>query len=79
MVPTRQSSRAGRSPYGNRPLMLKEGQPSIHVVSGDKIVTTLELVKQAVGQGEMDTMLEASSTSGRIDEGRKANTTSKKL
>jgi len=51
--------------YGARVLELAKGKSAIEVVSGKDLVPTLELIKQAVTNGELDAQLDAASTSLR--------------
>lgn len=47
--------------YGSRILELAKGKPSIEVASGNELIKALELVKQAVEIGELDTQIELAS------------------
>ena len=51
--------------YGTRVLELAKGKHSIEVASADELIKALELVKQAVECGELDTQLEQASGSVR--------------
>ncbi len=51
--------------YGTRVLELAKGKHSIEVGSADELIKALELVKQAVELGELDTQLEQASGSVR--------------
>ena len=43
--------------YGNRRIELKPGKPTIEVGSTDKLLPTLQAVKEAVAAGELDKLL----------------------
>ena len=43
--------------YGNRRLAIQPGKPTIEVGSGDKLVGILELLAEAVKNGELDEVL----------------------
>jgi len=51
--------------YGTRVLELAKGKHSIEVGSAEELIKALELVKQAVELGELDTQLEQASGSVR--------------
>jgi hypothetical protein len=51
--------------YGARVLELAKGKSAVEVVSGKDLVPTLELIKQAVTNGELDTQIEAASVALR--------------
>jgi hypothetical protein len=51
--------------YGTRILELAKGKHSIEVSNADELVKALELVKQAVEIGELDTQLEQASVNLR--------------
>jgi hypothetical protein len=51
--------------YGARVLELAKGKSAIEVVSGKDLVPTLELIKQAITNGELDTQIEAASVALR--------------
>ena len=40
--------------YGNRRLELEPGKPTIEVGSADNLLSTLQVVKEAVAVGELD-------------------------
>ena len=48
--------------YGSKVLELTEGKFSVEFASQNDLVTTLELIKAAVLQGELDTAITAAST-----------------
>jgi hypothetical protein len=48
--------------YGARVLELAKGKSAIEVANSKDLVPTLELIKQAVTNGELDAQLEAAST-----------------
>lgn len=56
--------------YGSKVLELAEGRFSIELASENDLVTTLELIKAAVLQGELDTAITAASTKLRAGFGR---------
>lgn len=56
--------------YGSAVLELKKGLPSIELASRDQLVTTLETIKKAVEQGELDKEIEAASGALRANFGR---------
>ncbi len=43
--------------YGNRRIELKPGKPTIEVGSTDKLLPTLQAVKEAIAAGELDKLL----------------------
>jgi hypothetical protein len=45
--------------YGNKPLELAKGKPTIELKNADELVSTLEQVFKAVAEGELDTTLMA--------------------
>ena len=51
--------------YGARVLELAKGKSAIEVANSKDLVPTLELIKQAVTNGELDAQMEAASTSLR--------------
>jgi hypothetical protein len=48
--------------YGARVLELAKGKSAIEVANSKDLVPTLELIKQAITNGELDAQLEAAST-----------------
>jgi hypothetical protein len=56
--------------YGSRVLELKKGLPTIEVANTQELVNTLEVVKQAVDQGELDREIEAASGALRANFGK---------
>lgn len=56
--------------YGSRVLELKKGLPAIEVANTQELVNTLEVVKQAVDQGELDREIEAASGALRANFGK---------
>ncbi|NBO05381.1 MAG: hypothetical protein EBV16_14570, partial [Betaproteobacteria bacterium] len=56
--------------YGSKVLELAKGKFSIELASEKDLVTTLELIKAAVLQGELDTAITAASTKLRAGFGR---------
>jgi hypothetical protein len=53
--------------YGSAVLEMKKGLPSIELASREQLVSTLEMVKQAVESGELDKEIEAASGSLRAN------------
>jgi hypothetical protein len=51
--------------YGARVLELAKGKTAIEVANNKELVPTLELIKQAVFSGELDTQIEAASVALR--------------
>jgi len=51
--------------YGARVLELAKGKSAIEVANSKDLVPTLELIKQAITNGELDAQLDAASTSLR--------------
>ena len=47
--------------YGTKPLEIVKGKTGIVVKSADDVIRTLELVKQAVTDGELDEQIAAAS------------------
>ncbi len=56
--------------YGSRVLELRKGLPSIELASAEKLVGTLEMLKQAVERGELDKEIEAASGALRANFGK---------
>ncbi len=56
--------------YGSRVLELKKGLPTIEVANTQELVSTLEVVKQAVDLGELDREIEAASGALRANFGK---------
>ena len=48
--------------YGTSVLELAKGKPSIEVASPQDLIKTLEMIKQAVALGELDTQIEQASS-----------------
>ncbi len=51
--------------YGARVLELAKGKSAIEVANSKDLVPTLELIKQAITNGELDAQMEAASSSLR--------------
>ena len=47
--------------YGNRPIELQKGKPAVEIGENEKLLSTLSLVKEAVGDGELDKVLMAAN------------------
>lgn len=47
--------------YGTRFIELAKGKPTIEVNNNEELVSTLELIKQAVENGELDSQIEQAS------------------
>lgn len=47
--------------YGAKQLELSKGKPTVEVGGADQLVSTLQLIKQAVEAGELDAQIEAAS------------------
>ena len=45
--------------YGNRPIELQKGKPAIEIGENEKLLSTLNLVKEAAGAGDLDRVLMA--------------------
>ena len=43
--------------YGNKPLELKKGKPTIELAGEDKLLSTLRELREAIVEGEFDTVL----------------------
>ena len=52
--------------YGSAVLEMKKGLPSIELANREQLVSTLEMVKQAVESGELDKEIEAASGNLRL-------------
>ncbi len=48
--------------YGNKPLELEKGKPTIEIAQAENLLTTLNLVKEAAGAGELDKKLMAAKS-----------------
>jgi hypothetical protein len=47
--------------YGNRVLELVKGKPAIEVANPAELINTLELIRKAVADGELDAQIDAAS------------------
>lgn len=56
--------------YGARLLELAKGKFAVEVASDKELVPTLELIKTAVLNGELDTAIDAASSKLRADFGK---------
>lgn len=51
--------------YGSKTLELAKGKPSVEVASGADLIVALETIKKAVEEGELDSQIDAASSSLR--------------
>ena len=47
--------------YGNRVLELAKGKSAIEVATAAELISTLELIRKAVSDGELDTQIDSAS------------------